>query len=71
MKINSDKNQTNLPWWVELLFVQVGLPDSLLRNWLNAKVKLNEHINNQKNITIIKDEAVDISVHNSKLNGKY
>ncbi len=30
-----------------------------------------KHINNQKNITIIKDEAVDISVHNSKLNGIY
>jgi len=26
-KNNKDKN---LPWWVELLFVQIGLPDNLL-----------------------------------------
>ena len=37
MKSKSDKNQTNLPWWVELLFVQIGLPDSWLSNILKTK----------------------------------
>ena len=37
MKSNSDKNQTKLPWWVELLFVQIGLPDSWLSNYLKKK----------------------------------
>ncbi len=37
MKSNSNKNQTNLPWWVELLFVQIGLPDSWLSKYLKKK----------------------------------
>jgi len=37
MKNNSDKNQTQLPWWVELLFVQIGLPDSWLSKLLKKK----------------------------------
>tara|TARA_Y100001968_G_scaffold328030_1_gene374326 strand:- start:924 stop:1268 length:345 start_codon:yes stop_codon:yes gene_type:complete len=37
MKSNSDKNQTSLPWWVELLFVQIGLPDSWLSIYLKKK----------------------------------
>ena len=37
MKSNSDKNQTELPWWVELLFVQIGLPDSWLSKYLKKK----------------------------------
>ena len=37
MKSNSDKNQTKLPWWVELLFVQIGLPDSWLSKYLRKK----------------------------------
>ncbi len=35
MKSNSDKNQSKLPWWVELFFVQIGLPDS----WLSKILK--------------------------------
>ncbi len=27
----------NLPWWVELLFVQIGLPDYWLRSFLKAR----------------------------------
>ncbi len=42
MKSNSDKNQTNLPWWVELLFVQIGLPDS----WLSKYLKKEKTSNN-------------------------
>ena len=37
MKSNSDKNQTKLPWWVELLFVQIGLPDTWLSVFLKKK----------------------------------
>ena len=37
MKSNSNKNQTKLPWWVELLFVQIGLPDSWLSKYLKKK----------------------------------
>ena len=37
MKSKSDKNQSNLPWWVELLFVQIGLPDSWLSKYLKKK----------------------------------
>ena len=31
------KNDKDLPWWVELLFVQIGLPDKLLIKILKAK----------------------------------
>ena len=51
MKSNSDKNQTKLPWWVELLFVQIGLPDSWLSKFLRKKKETYNFINeNKKNI---------------------
>ena len=51
MKRNSDANQTNLPWWVELLFVQIGLPDSWLSKFLKQKKETYNFINeNKKNI---------------------
>ena len=51
MKSNSDKNQTKLPWWVELLFVQIGLPDSWLSKYLKRKKQSYNFINeNKKNI---------------------
>ena len=31
------KKAQDLPWWVELLFVQIGLPDKLLIKILKAK----------------------------------
>ena len=37
MKSKSDKNKSKLTWWVELLFVQVGLPDSWLSKYLKKK----------------------------------
>ena len=49
MKSKSDKNQTKLPWWVELLFVQIGLPDSWLSKYLKKrKVALNFIEENKK-----------------------
>ena len=51
---NSKKIKTNkdLPWWVELLFVQIGLPDKLLIKILKAKKKSKELIKaDKKSIT--------------------
>ena len=33
------KKDKDLPWWVEFLFVQIGLPDKLLIKILKAKKK--------------------------------
>ena len=46
---NSKKNKgKNLPWWVELLFVQIGLPDKLLIKILKVKKNAKELIKNDK-----------------------
>ena len=42
------KTDKNLPWWVELLFVQIGLPDKLLIKILKAKKTSQEFIKNDK-----------------------
>ena len=46
------KNDKDLPWWVELLFVQIGLPDKLLIKILKTKKKAKELINNDKKSVI-------------------
>ena len=54
---NSDKlkkkRNKDLPWWVELLFVQIGLPDKLLVKILKANKKSKELIKNEKKSLII------------------
>ena len=42
------KKENDLPWWVELLFVQVGLPENLLIKLLKTKKKAKELIKNDK-----------------------
>jgi hypothetical protein len=42
------KKDKKLPWWVELLFVQIGLPDKILIKILKAKKKSKEFIKNDK-----------------------
>ena len=42
------KKDKDLPWWVELLFVQIGLPDKFLIKILKTKKKANELINKDK-----------------------
>ena len=42
------KKDKELPWWVELLFVQIGLPDKLLIKILKAKKNSKEFIKNDK-----------------------
>ena len=49
-KIKKDKD---LPWWVELLFVQIGLPDKLLIKILKAKKTSKEFIKNKNKSIII------------------
>ncbi len=38
----------DLPWWVELLFVQVGLPDNWLRTFLKTRKKARTFFNENK-----------------------
>ena len=54
-EISKNKKDKDLPWWVEFLFVQIGLPDKLLIKILKAKKNTKEFIKNEKNslITIL------------------
>ena len=47
------KKDKHLPWWVELFFVQIGLPDKLLIKILKAKKTSKEFIKNEKKSIII------------------
>ena len=47
------KKDKDLPWWVELLFVQIGLPDKLLIKILKAQKTSKEFIKNEKKSIII------------------
>jgi len=47
------KKDKNLPWWVELLFVQIGLPDKFLIKILKTKNTSKEFIKNEKKSIII------------------
>ena len=42
------KKDKDLPWWVELLFVQIGLPDKLLIKILKAKKSSKEFFKKDK-----------------------
>ena len=57
-KMNTSENfkkrkDKDLPWWVELLFVQIGLPDKLLIKILKAKKTSKEFIKNENKSIII------------------
>ena len=45
---SKQKKNKDLPWWVELLFVQIGLPDKLLIKILNTKKEARELVKNEK-----------------------
>ena len=54
-RMNTSKNQKktrdkDLPWWVELLFIQIGLPDKFLIKILKAKRKTKEFTKNDKKL---------------------
>ena len=47
------KKDKELPWWVELLFIQIGLPDKLLIKILKAKKTSKEFLKNENKSIII------------------
>ena len=47
------KKDKDLPWWVELLFVQIGLPDKLLIKVLKAQKSSKVFIKEEKKSIII------------------
>ena len=47
------KKDKNLPWWVELLFVQIGFPDKLLVKILKTKRKAKDFIKNDRKSLIV------------------
>ena len=47
-KTSNKKKDKYLPWWVELLFVQIGLPDKFLIKILKAKKNSRELLNSEK-----------------------
>ena len=51
-EISKKKKDKYLPWWVELLFVQIGLPDKLLIRILKTKKQANDLIKNDKKLLI-------------------
>ena len=57
------KKDKNLPWWVELLFVQIGLPDSLLIKLLKTKKKAKELFKNDKNSLITFFSIITVMVY--------
>ena len=48
-----NKKGKSLPWWVELLFVQIGLPDKWLIKVLKTKKKGTELFKNEKRLIFI------------------
>ena len=50
---SKQKKNKDLPWWVELLFVQIGLPDKLLIKILKANKTSKEFFKNEKKSIII------------------
>ena len=54
-KHNKDlkNNNSKLPWWVELLFVQIGLPDKWLRNMLVQKKNSKQFIEENKKVLYV------------------
>ena len=49
---SNNKNDKSLPWWVELLFVQIGLPDKWLIKVLNSKKKSAEFFKKDKRLIV-------------------
>ena len=57
-KLKTSRNSNNelnksLPWWVELFFVQIGLPDKWLIKILKTKKRSTEFLKNEKRLIFI------------------
>ena len=57
------KKDRDLPWWVELLFVQIGLPDKLLIKILKAKKNTKELIKKDKKSLLLLFFIVIVSAY--------
>ena len=51
--ISKNKRDKKLPWWVELLFVQIGLPDKFLINFLKANKNSRDFFKKEKKIILV------------------
>ena len=49
---SNNKKEKSLPWWVELLFVQIGLPDKWLIKLLKSKKKSTDFLKNEKRLIV-------------------
>ena len=49
---SKNKKEKSLPWWVEFLFVQIGLPDKWLIKFLKLKKKGSDLIKNEKKLIL-------------------
>ena len=47
------RKDKDLPWWVELLFVQIGLPDKWLIKLLKTKKNTQEFYKNEKKVIFL------------------
>ena len=47
---SNNKKEKSLPWWVELLFVQIGLPDKWLIKLLKTKKQSADFLKNEKRL---------------------
>ena len=50
---SNNKKEKSLPWWVELLFVQIGFPDKWLIKVLKSKKRYTQLIKNEKKLIVI------------------
>ena len=50
--ISKKNKDRTLPWWVELLFVQLGLPDKYLIKILKTNKKTKEFVKNDKKLIL-------------------
>ena len=48
-----NKKEKSLPWWVEFLFVKIGLPDKWLIRILKSKKKSKEFIKSEKRLILM------------------
>jgi len=49
----NNKKEKSLPWWVELLFVQIGLPDKWLIKVLKSNKKYKELLKKEKKLIVM------------------
>ncbi len=63
--MSDHSKEKSLPWWVELLFVQIGLPDNWLRSFLKKRKRLRTVINdNNRFISITALTAIFMVYYN-------